>query len=119
MNHLDNILAYMLENKRFSWNYSIALAFILNKDAIESSTPFVVTLHVEEHRRYQLSGCNLPDTDIRVEVVYWDDADKLQEIVECIGYIEDTDTVYEAEESLHKLIHDDLKVLRGVANESN
>lgn len=93
---------------------AVALAFRLNKDAIETATPFVVTLHVEEYRRYQLSGCNLPDTDIRLEVVYCaDDTEQL----ECLGYIEDTASIDEAVDELHKAIHDDLMVLRGVADE--
>lgn len=117
MKHLDDALTYMLEHKGDSMEFAVALAFLYNKDSIESSTPFVITLHVEEYRRYQLSGCNIPGDDIRVEVVYWDDADKLQEIVECIGFIEDTLNVSEAVDELHKLIHDDLMVLRGVAND--
>lgn len=89
---------------------AVKLAFKLNRNAIETATPFVVTLHVEEYRRYQLSGCNLPKHDIRVEVVYYNDAGWVKE--KCIGFIEDTYSIDEALDALHKLIHDDLKIKR-------
>lgn len=99
---------------------AVKLAFELNnRYEEETATPFVVTLHVERYRRYQLSGCNIPSEDIRVEVVYYDDNDDLQ--VECIGFIEDSgevDSVDEAAAYLHKLLHDDLKVLRGCSEGS-
>lgn len=85
---------------------AIELAIKYSKESIESATPFVVTLRVEEYCRYQLSGYNMPDGSIRIEVVY---LEKLNEKVELLDFFDEEDPVDKVELGLKKLIKDDFE----------
>lgn len=85
---------------------AIELAIKYSKESVECATPFVVTLRVEEYCRYQLSGCNMPDGSIRIEVVY---LEKLDEEVELLDFFDEEDSVDEVELKLKKLIKDDFE----------
>lgn len=82
---------------------AIELALKYSKESIECDAPFIVTLRVEEHCRYQLSGCNIPDGSIRIEVVY---LEKHKEQAELLDFCDENDSVDEIELRLAKLIED-------------
>lgn len=85
---------------------AIELAIKYSKESIECDMPFVVTLRVEEYCRYQLSGCNIPDGSIRIEVAYFE---KCDEEVELLDFFDEEDSVDEVELKLKKLIKDDFE----------
>lgn len=85
---------------------AIELAIKYSKERIECDMPFVVTLRVEEYCRYQLSGCNIPDGSIRIEVVY---LEKFKEEEELLDFFDEEDSVDEVELRLKKLIKDDFE----------
>lgn len=85
---------------------AIELAIKYSKECIECDMPFVVTLRVEEYCRYQLSGCNIPDGSIRIEVVY---LEKFKEEEELLDFFDEEDSVDEVELRLKKLIKDDFE----------
>lgn len=85
---------------------AIELAIKYSKECIECDLPFIVTLRVEEYCRYQLSGCNIPDGSIRIEVVYLEGVKEQEELLD---FFDEEDNIDEAEIRIKKLIKDDFE----------